>query len=114
MPRRRSEAALEKPRRPPAKTPEGRENQLVELAVDLAEKQLIEGTASSQVISHFLKLGSSREKLEQERLHYENELLQAKKEALERAERMEDLFANALNAMKSYKGEDHDDDRYED
>ena len=108
MASRRKNQEVEMPRRPPATTPEGRENQLISLAVDLAERQLAEGTASSQVISHFLKLGSSRERLEQERLQHENELLQAKTEALESAERMEDLFANALNAMKSYKGEETD------
>lgn len=90
--------------RPPATTPEGRENQLIGLAVDLAARQLEEGTASSQVITHFLKLGSSREKLEQERLEKENELLTAKTEALAAAGRIEELYADALAAMSSYQG----------
>lgn len=92
------------PRRPPATTPEARENQLISLAVDLAERQLSDGTASAQVISHYLKLGSSREKLEQERIAKENELLDAKREALESAKRVEELYSTALNAMRSYAG----------
>lgn len=88
----------------PALTPEARENQLISLAVDLAEEQLREGTASSQVITHYLKLGSSREKLERERLEEENKLLKAKTEALKSAERMEELYAEAIKAMSRYSG----------
>lgn len=91
-------------RRPPARTPEARENQLVELAVDLAEKQLAAGTASSSVITHYLKLASSREKLEQERLRIGNQLDQAKKEQIESQARTEELYAAALAAMRNYKG----------
>lgn len=90
------------PRRRPATTPEDRENQMIALAVDQAERQLEEGTASSQVITHYLKLGSSREKLEQERLMRENELLAVKKETLESAQRIEGLMTEALNAFRSY------------
>jgi hypothetical protein len=97
-----------KTRRPPATTPEGRENQLISLAVGLAERQLSEGTASSQVISHYLKLGSSRERLEQERLGNENDLLRAKKEMMESAQRIEVLYGEALNAMRSYAGHEVD------
>lgn len=89
----------------PATTPEARENQLIALAADLAEKQIRDGTASSQLITHFLKLGSSREKLEQERLARENELLDAKVEAMASAKRVEELYAQALNAMRSYAGQ---------
>lgn len=92
-------------RRPPATTPEGRENQLIAMAVDLVERQLVAGTASSQVITHYLKLGSTREKLEQERLANENELLQAKIQALASAQRVEELYETALNAMRSYAGQ---------
>lgn len=98
----------------PASTPENRENQLISLAVDLAEKQLSEGSASSQVISHYLKLGSTRERLEQERLAQENNLLKAKVEQLASAKRIEDLYETALNAMRAYAGQnvmdDYDDD----
>ena len=87
---KRKEPAEEvhQPRRRRATTPEARENQLVSLAVDLAEKQLREGTASSQVISHYLKLGTSREQLEQERLRRENKLLEARVEAIESQKRV--------------------------
>lgn len=95
-----------KPRkqRRPATTAEGRENQLISLAVDLAEKQLTEGTASSQVITHFLKLASTREKLEQTKLERENLLLSAKVDQLASAKRIEELYEKALNAMKTYAG----------
>ena len=88
----------------PATTIEGRENQLISLASDLAEKQLSEGTASSQVITHFLKLGSTREKLEQERLQRENLLLSAKAEQIASGRRIEELYESALNAMRQYNG----------
>ena len=93
-------------RRPPATTPEGRENQLVALAVDLAEKQLAGGTASAQVITHYLKLGSPREELERDRLRKENELLDARREALESAKRVEELYSSALDAMRAYAGQE--------
>jgi hypothetical protein len=88
----------------PATTPEGRENQLVAAAFDLAEKQIRAGTASAQVISHFLKLGSSREKLEQEKYKAENKLLEAKVEAMAAQGRMEELYAEAIRAMGRYSG----------
>lgn len=94
-----------KPRRPPGTTPEARENQLVALAIDEAERQIIAGTASSQVLTHFLKLGSPREKLERERLQKENELLEAKREQIASGGLMEELYTNAIEAMKSYRGE---------
>ena len=94
----------------PALTPEARENQLISLAVDLAEQQLREGTASSQVITHYLKLGSTREKLERERLEEENKLLKAKTEALQSQKRMDELYAEAIKAMKNYGGHGDSDD----
>ena len=99
----------------PAETPEGRENQLISLAVDLAEKQLMEGTASSQVITHYLKLGSTKERIEKEILEKQKDLIQAKTENLQTAKRIEELYANALQAMRSYQGvsanvEDEEDD----
>ena len=104
----------DKPRRP-ALTEENRENQLVTLAIDLAEKQLMAGTASSQVITHYLKLGSTRERLEQERLLRENELLQSKVELLASGKRVEELYAEALNAMRSYAGREVQEiDEYDD
>jgi hypothetical protein len=90
----------------PATTPEARENQLISAAVNLAERQISDGTASAQVISHYLKLGSSREQLEQSRLRQENDLLQAKIEAMASAKRVEELYKQALNAMREYAGQE--------
>lgn len=91
-------------RRPPATTPDARENQLIAKAVDLAEKQMEDGSASAQVISHYLKLGSSRERLEQDRLRMEVELMEAKKENLAAVKRTEELMNDALAAMRGYQG----------
>lgn len=88
----------------PALTPERREKQLTALAVDLAEKQLREGTASSQVITHYLKLGSARERLERERLEEENKLLRAKTESLQSQKKIEELYKDAIDAMRRYSG----------
>lgn len=88
----------------PALNPEARENQLISLAVDLAEKQLQEGTASSQVITHYLKLGSTKERQERDKLEEEIKLLRAKTKAIESAERVELLYKDAISAMKRYSG----------
>ena len=105
----RKEEEANKPRRPPATTLEGRENQLISLAVGLAEKQIREGTASSQVITHFLKLATTREKLEQEKLAHENALLQAKTDSMASARKVEDLYDQAISAMRSYQGQQVED-----
>lgn len=105
MTARRRVSEKEKSRRKPATTPEGRENELVSDAIDLAEKQIRNGTASSQVITHFLKLGSTRERLEQQRLEHENELTRVKIEAIESQKRVEELYKEALSAMRSYAGD---------
>ena len=101
----------------PATTPEARENQMIAVAVDLAEKQLIEGTASSQVITHYLKLATTKEKIEREILEKQKELIVAKTENLQSAKRIEELYSNALKAMQNYSGqtcsmEDDEDDDY--
>lgn len=88
----------------PALTPEARENQLISLATDLAEKQLREGTASSQVITHYLKLGSTREKKEQEILDKQNALLDAKTEQIKSAKEVQELYTQAIEAMRKYSG----------
>ena len=93
-----------------ASTPEAREQQLIALAVDLAEEQLIEGTASSQVISHFLKLGSIRAQIEKELLEKQRDLAAAKAESIKSGARMEELYLNAVNAMKSYSGQEEEPD----
>lgn len=102
--RRNQEPSSRKTRRRPATTPEARENQLIALAVDLAARQLEDGTASAQVITHYLRLGSSREKLEQLRIEKENELLDIKREAIASQARVEELYTKALSAMQSYSG----------
>ena len=84
---------------------ETRENQLIALSVDLAEQQLSAGTASSQVITHFLKLGSTKERLEKEKLIEENKLLRAKTNSLESAKRIEELYVRAITAMRNYGGQ---------
>lgn len=95
----------------PALTPEARENQLISLAVDLAEQQLRDGTASSQVITHYLKLGTTRERLEKELLEREVELKKAKTESIQSAERIEKLYSEAITAMRNY-GSRGDPDEY--
>ena len=96
----------------PALSPDARENQLICLAVDLAEQQLRDGTASSQVISHYLKLGSSLERLKKSNLEEENKLLKAKTEALRSQKRTEELMEEAIRAMKNYSGNGDADDEY--
>lgn len=88
----------------PGLTPEAEENQLIALSTNLAKQQLMDGTASSQVITHFLKLGSIKARLENERLIEENKLLRAKTKALESAEDMKELYAEAIKAMATYSG----------
>lgn len=101
----------------PAMTPEGRENQHISLAYDLAEKQLIDGSASSQVMTHFLRMGTEREKLERQKLQNENLLLSAKVDQLASAKKVEELYEEALSAMREYTGQDpveYDEDDYYD
>lgn len=114
--RTKTDTKLNTKKRAPATTPEARENQLISLAVDLAEQQLIEGTASSQVITHYLKLGSTKEKIEKEILEKQKELITAKTETLQSAKRVEELYSNALKAMKNYSGQTipEDEDEYYD
>ncbi len=90
--------------RPPL-SPEARENQLITLATDLAEKQLREGTASSQLITHYLKLATAREKTEREILELQKELIKAKTKSYQSNEEMKALYADALDAMRRYRGD---------
>jgi stalled ribosome rescue protein Dom34 len=91
-------------RKRPATSPEMREMQLADAAYDLAEEQIESGTASSQVITHFLKAGSMRERLEQQRMQHEIELMEAKREHMESQKRVEALFGEALQAFRGYAG----------
>lgn len=94
----------------PAIDPEARENQMIALAVDLAERQLQEGTASSQVITHFLKLGTTKAELEKEKLRRENKVLEAKAKAYESGEEMKEMYENAIKAMRDYAGQGNNND----
>lgn len=100
------------PKLRPALSPEYRENQMAALAMDLVEQRLRDGTASSQETTHFLKLVSSKAKLEQEKLKLENELTAAKTKALANAEEIKVLYEEALKAMRRYGGHD-DPEEYE-
>lgn len=100
---------------PPALTLEGRENQLIAAAYDLAERRILEGTASSQELTYFLKMGSSKAVLERDKLREENKLLRAKTEQLKAQVNNEALLERALKAFRSYRGEDEDEnDEYQD
>lgn len=102
-----------RPKRRPAITPEVRESQMIALAMDLVEERLRNGTATSQETTHFLKLGSEKEKLELEKLKKENELLKAKTEAIQSAKRVEELYSDALKAFTSYKSTEDNSDEQE-
>lgn len=101
-----------KRRRAPAIDPEERENQMIAMAVDLAEQKLLDGTATSPIITHYLKLGSMRERLEREKLQQENSLLRAKTKSIESIEKDKELYLKVLDALKVYNGVE--DDEYED
>lgn len=104
--------ANKQPEMRPALTPEARENQMIALAVNLVEQRLRDGTASSQETTHYLKLGTHKARLENEKLEREVELLRAKTEALESQKRVEELYADAIKAMQKYSGHGDPDDDY--
>lgn len=113
MPRRKAEVSKSKPKTfRPALTPEARENQLISLAVDLAEKQLREGTASSQVITHYLKLGSTKERLEKEILEEQRKLISAKTGAITEAREDRVAYEEVIAAMTMYSGRGEPDEEY--
>lgn len=93
----------------PALTPEARENQLIELAMDLVEKRILEGTASSQETTHFLKLGSQKARLEKEALEKQIELMEAKKNNLAATAQMGEMYEEAIKAMRRYSGQGEED-----
>lgn len=102
------------PKMRPALTPEAREGQLIALATDLVEQRLRDGTATSQEVVHFLRLGSMRERLEREKLQNENTMLKAKAKALESQADMKDIYSNAIEAMRRYSGNANDEDEDDD
>jgi len=99
-----------KPKLRPALSPETRENQLISLAYDLVEERLLNGTATSQETTYFLKLASSKTRLENEKLVEENKLLRAKTEAIQAEKKNEEFYAKVLNALKIYNGQGSQDD----
>ena len=112
MAKDKTENSTQLPKLRPALSPETRENQMAALAMDLVEQRLRDGTASSQETTHFLKLVSSKAKLEQERLRLEKELVAAKTKALANAEEIKVLYEEALKAMRRYGGHG-DEEEYE-
>lgn len=114
MARRNYEEPTPQRRRSPAKTPEERESMLVSMAFERAEQQLADGSVSSQLLTHFAKLGSSRERLEQERLANENAVLRKKVEAMEAAIDVRNLMQDALSAFRGYTGQDTSDEDFDD
>lgn len=99
----------------PAMTPEAREQQLISLAVDLVEKRLLEGTASSQETTHFLKLATTKYKYETQILEKQRDLVVAKTEVMQSQKRSEELFAEAVKAFRGYSGQDevNEDDEWD-
>ena len=97
-------------KRRPALNPEARENQLIALAIDLVEQRLIDGTASSQETTHFLKLATQKSRLEREILEKQAELITAKTESIRADQRVEELYTNAIKAMQKYSGQGDPDD----
>lgn len=89
----------------PALTPEGREQQMIALAINAAEKQLLEGTASSQVITHYLKLGTERERLERIKIEHDIRLSDAKAESLKTQQRLDEMFADFMQSFRDYSGD---------
>lgn len=100
----RNEPDERNPRSRPATTPEEQENRMIALATSLAEQQMIDGTASTQVVTFYLKLATSREASERKRIELENKLLEARTEQIGSQARSEELYAEAINAFRSYSG----------
>ena len=97
-------------RRAPAQTPEARENQMIALAMDRVEDRMLNGKASAQEYIYFLKIASTKSQLELEKLRNENELLKAKADALESAKKTEELYRDAIKAMRAYSGAENESD----
>lgn len=106
----KSTSGLTSSRTPPARSPEAREQEMMSLAMDLVEKRLREGTATSQETTHFLKLASTRQQQEQMLLEEEIKLKRAKTEAIESGKNVQELYTNAIKAMSTYRGLSREED----
>ena len=95
---------------PPALTIEARENQMISLADEEAERRIRSGKASDSLLLHYLKLGTSKNELEKEKLENENLLLKAKAASIEQQAKTEEMYANAIKAMQVYTGNGEDED----
>lgn len=105
-----SAPVVERTKLPPVRTAQARENQLINLAIDLVERQLQDGSASSQVITHFLKLATTREKLENEKLRSDLRVAEAKIKQYNSADELKELYAAAMDAMKGYSADSEDEE----
>lgn len=114
MPRKKAESDRQIRRIPAATTPEGRENQLIAMAYDLAEERIRNGTASAQEITHFLKMGSLKERMERDILVEQKRLISAKAESLDASKRIEEYYTKAIDAMRRYSGHGGEDSNYDD
>lgn len=108
--KKKSVEKVKTPSSPPARNPENRENQLVELAYNLAEQRLRDGTASAQEVVHFLRMGAAKTQLEKKKLEIETELAMSKKELIESNKRSEEKYQQALDAFRIYNGQVKNDD----
>ena len=108
-----AESSTTLPRMRPALTPEGREGQMIALAMDLVEQRLRDGTASSQETTHFLKLATEREHTERELAKKQLELMEAKRQQIQSQAKIEELYTNALKAMQKYSGQDEEEEFFD-
>lgn len=114
MATRRKSDEVPEPLPPPATTLEGREEQLINAAMNLVERRISEGTASAQETVHFLRLGSVKNQLEQDKLRQENEVLKTRVKEMESRRSSEELYRNALAAFKGYSGQAEPEDEFDD
>lgn len=100
MAKKKSE--VEKLRPAPSSDPKSREQQLVNQAMNLAEKQLLDGTAAPSVINHFLKIGSTREFIERDILEKQAQLIEAKASTIAKDREAGEVAKAAIEAMRNY------------
>lgn len=112
MAKKKETEPLKTRKRRPATTPESRENQLISLAYDLVEQKLLDGTASPSETVHFLRLGSTKERVEKEILERQKELITAKTESLQSSKKSEEFYERVIEAMKLYGGYGGNEDIY--